>query len=169
MKPTRLYIKEHIKTGLRYFGKTVTNDIEKYYGSGKYWKRHIEKHGVDSIITVWVSEWFYDKEEINDFALAFSELFNITLSEQWANLKPENGNDGGFWLYGDDNPAKRKEVRDKISKSLMGHRGVTNKGFSGRTHSEEARKKISESHKVPKSEETKKKMSEAAKLRWSKR
>ncbi len=46
-KPTYLYIKTHNKTGMKYFGKTVSEDPEKYSGSGVYWKRHIEKHGND--------------------------------------------------------------------------------------------------------------------------
>ena len=42
--PTYLYVKQHSITGMKYFGKTTRNPI-KYIGSGKYWKRHISKHG----------------------------------------------------------------------------------------------------------------------------
>jgi len=35
MKPTYLYIKEHSKTGLKYFGKTTKSDPTVYDGSGK--------------------------------------------------------------------------------------------------------------------------------------
>ncbi len=34
-KPTRLYVKQHTKTGMLYFGKTIRDDIETYLGSGK--------------------------------------------------------------------------------------------------------------------------------------
>ena len=39
MKPTYLYVKQHNKTGLKYFGKTTKKDPLKYKGSGLYWKR----------------------------------------------------------------------------------------------------------------------------------
>lgn len=35
--PTRLYIKQCPHCGLKYFGKTVSEDIEKYPGSGVRW------------------------------------------------------------------------------------------------------------------------------------
>ena len=38
---TKLYIKTHNKTGLRYFGKTVQEDVHGYKGSGKYWTSHM--------------------------------------------------------------------------------------------------------------------------------
>lgn len=135
MKPTRLYVKEHSVTGLKYFGKTIALDVEKYNGSGKYWKRHISKYGINHVRTVWTSEWFYSKEDINEFALAFSEIFDIVKSDKWANLKEENGCDGGGpgpGLCGNDNPSRRPEVKEKISKALMGHAGVKNKGSTGR-------------------------------------
>ena len=52
LKPTYLYIKQHTKTGLLYFGKTV-NDPNKYHGSGKRWVKHIKKHGKQYIETLW--------------------------------------------------------------------------------------------------------------------
>lgn len=133
MQPTRLYVKEHGVTGMRYFGKTTVALIESYSGSGKYWKKHIKKHG-KQINTIWTSKWFTDETEIQDFALAFSELFDIVESNDWANLKLENGLDGGGpgpRLFGDDNPSKRPDVRKKISEALMGHPGVKSKGSTG--------------------------------------
>jgi len=40
-----LYVKTHNITGLKYLGQTSRSDVEIYPGSGKYWKRHIKKHG----------------------------------------------------------------------------------------------------------------------------
>lgn len=40
--PTTLYIKTHNKTGLKYFGKTTSNDPYKYKGSGSYWLDHLK-------------------------------------------------------------------------------------------------------------------------------
>jgi hypothetical protein len=43
----QFYVKTHRQTGLKYFGKTTTNDASKYKGSGKRWRYHIAKHGYD--------------------------------------------------------------------------------------------------------------------------
>ena len=93
-KPTWLYIKQHNQTGLRYFGKT-TKDPLTYSGSGTHWKRHIKKHGIDNVITVWC-QLFTDKNELQEYALRFSDENNIVESKAWANLKPENGLDGAL-------------------------------------------------------------------------
>lgn len=103
-----LYHKRHRKTGLNYFGKT-TVDPYNYTGSGKYWKRHLNKHGLD-IETVKVWE-FTDQEECTKFALQFSIDNNIIESKEWANLKVENGKDGG-----DPGPIGRQ----KIAESKLG-------------------------------------------------
>lgn len=129
MKPTRLYVKEHSVTGLRYFGKTTRINIEKYKGSGVYWKNHIKKHGIDNVRNIWVSDWFTSKEELVEFALAFSELYDIVESSGWANLMEENGLSGA--LVGEANIAKRPEIRKKISEALMGHPGVKSRGSTG--------------------------------------
>ena len=166
MKTTYLYVKEHKMTGLRYFGKTTRKDVDKYLGSGKYWKRHIVKHGVEHVKTLWVSEAFNDEDLLIDFADHFSSFFDIVVSNDWANMKKENGKDGGFFLYGDDNPAKRSDVREKISKALQGHTGVPNRGFLDRRHSKESKYKMSIAHLGRKvSQSTKLKMSDAQKNR----
>ena len=92
--PTYLYIKQHSITGLKYFGKTTRNPI-KYIGSGKYWKTHITKHGIEFVETIWISEPYTDKNQIKEIALKFSTENNIVESNEWANLIPENGLDGG--------------------------------------------------------------------------
>jgi hypothetical protein len=94
MKPTYLYIKQHTKTGLKYFGKT-TKDPIKYNGSGKHWIRHIKKHGPEEVDTLW-HQLFTDENELVEYALKFSKDNNIVNSKEWANLKEENGLDGGF-------------------------------------------------------------------------
>jgi len=106
-KPTWLYIKKHNKTGLKYFGKTTTSDPVTYLGSGKYWKLHLKKHGTD-VSTIWCY-LYYDKDILIEEALAFSKSHNIVDSDEWANLKPETGIDGGG-IFGRkiSNEAKRK-------------------------------------------------------------
>jgi hypothetical protein len=95
MKPTYLYIKRHTLTNLKYFGKTYKNNPEIYLGSGKYWLRHIKKHGIQHVETVWY-QLFTDETEMVEYATKFSTDNNIVESIEWANLKLENGLDGGF-------------------------------------------------------------------------
>lgn len=113
-KPTRLYIKE--LNGLKYFGKTVRKNIEKYSGSGIHWKNHIKRHGKENIKTLWISEWYYDPHELQEFALIFSEKNNIVESKEWANIKPENGLNGGSTPEIQNNPSTKKKKSDSAKK-----------------------------------------------------
>lgn len=87
-----LYVKTHNTTGLKYFGKTTKKDPHKYAGSGKYWKRHLQKHGFD--YTTEIVATFEDEALCEQFALKFSTDNNIVDSINWANLREENGLDG---------------------------------------------------------------------------
>lgn len=98
-KPTRLYIKSITRVDgsvIKYFGKSTSQDIYSYTGSGKLWLDFIKKYGKDSIVTEWVSDWFTDPQEISNYAIQFSIDNDIVNSELWANLKLENGLDGGM-------------------------------------------------------------------------
>lgn len=108
-----LYIKTHNKTGLKYFGKTTKKDPNSYQGSGKFWKRYVKKHGYD--VTTEVLGCFKEEDECTQFALRFSEEYNIVDSPEWANLREENGLDGapkGNFVS--------NETRSKISIALKG-------------------------------------------------
>jgi len=86
-----LYVKTHNKTGLKYLGKTA-KDPFKYEGSGKWWKRHIKKHGYD--VTTDILLETDSNDEIRKEGLYYSKLWNIVESRDWANLTIEKG-DGG--------------------------------------------------------------------------
>ena len=90
--PTWLYCKVHNQTGLKYFGKTIS-DPYQYSGSGVYWSRHLAKHGND-VSTVW-AHLYTDPDVLKEEALYFSKIFNIVDSNEWANLTEENGFTGG--------------------------------------------------------------------------
>lgn len=92
MNPTYLYLKIHNVTGLKYFGKT-TKDPYDYMGSGKYWMRHLKKHGND--VTTTVIGLFYDVIELQLYAYEYSRLYDIVNSKEYANLIEENGLGGG--------------------------------------------------------------------------
>jgi len=84
-----LYIKTHLKTGLKYLGQT-TKDPFKYRGSGKYWKRHIKIHGHDVSTQILLAT--EDANELKETGLFFSKMFDVVRSKQWANLMEESGN-----------------------------------------------------------------------------
>lgn len=107
--PTRLYIKQCPHCGLKYFGKSIKEDIRSYAGSGKHWIRHLKKHKV-SPIHLWNSNWYYNTS-ITKFALRFSRMNKIVSSLEWANLIEENGLDGNI-------PTKEMNISsgNKISK-----------------------------------------------------
>ena len=119
-----LYIKEHVETGLLYFGKT-TKDPYTYYGSGKYWLRHIKKHGKKCVKTVWASS-FEDEEACVEFATFFSEFYNIVDSDIWANLINENGLDGAP-------PGVKNSGPSGIKNGMFGKTGQLNP-FFGKQH-----------------------------------
>lgn len=147
-----LYIKKHLVTGLKYFGKTAKQDPHSYVGSGTYWQRHIKKHGKKFVETIKIWE-FQNQEEATSFALKFSEENNIVESKEWANLIPENGLDG----------AVKGSKRQKVSEETKQKLSLANKGRVLPKFSEEKRKKMSESAKnrKPITEETRLKMSKS--------
>lgn len=97
-RPTRLYIKQCPHCYMKYFGKTHYENIERYSGSGKRWLNHLKKHQVTPL-HLWHSKWYTDTS-ISRFALLFSRLNKIVESDIWANLKEENGLDGGSMTMG---------------------------------------------------------------------
>ena len=126
-----LYIKTHNQTGLKYLGQTSQNPYE-YKGSGIYWKSHLQKHGKD--ISTELIAAFDTKDDLKIAGQFWSKHWNVVNSNEWANLKEETG-DGGRWyyteeqrknmgpkrkLFGNDNPSKRPEVREKIRLAKLG-------------------------------------------------
>lgn len=149
-KPTYLYIKQHRITGKLYFGKTIKTgkNFERYAGSGKHWVSHIKKHGKEEVETIWYC-LFYNKEDLKEFALSYSNINDIVNSSDWLNLKLENGLDGGplseqekkrlsdAWK-GERNP-NFKRVFTEEEKILCG------KGNRGKPRTEAVKNKISKS------------------------
>ena len=141
-----LYVKQHTKTKLKYFGKT-TRDPYKYRGSGSYWKKHIRKHGVQHVVTIdlWA---FNDQEKCTKFALTFSKNNNIIESNDWANLIDEDGR-GGRGIPG---RKQTLEERQKRSDALVGKPKTE-------AHKQKLRKPKRDTYNMKKSEETRLKMS----------
>lgn len=147
-----IYVKTHNKTGLKYLGQTSSNDPHKYYGSGKYWKRHLTKHGFD--YTTEILKECINKDEVKFWGEYYSNLWNVVYDPGWANLKKETG-DGGqtrtwnkgktyrYWTNGEItvanekcpgkgwtpkvSPLKGKPLKNKSkeAKSRSGHKGTS--------------------------------------------
>lgn len=121
-----LYVKTHRKTGLKYLGKTISKDPYNYPGSGTRWSNHLNVHGKDSETIILLAT--NDISELKETGIFFSKLWNVVESDEWANLKPEEG-DGG-WSHinenrdefytksiGVSNPSKLDFVKNRISMS----------------------------------------------------
>jgi hypothetical protein len=106
-----LYLKTS-PLGLKYLGKT-TKDPSKYIGSGKIWLRHLKKHGIstDEIKT----EILFETDNLEEFKIKSKEIsikLNIVESEEFANLKMEEGDGGDTSKHINyDNPVFHKKGR----------------------------------------------------------
>ena len=90
-----LYVKTHLKTGLKYLGYTKNNPYT-YKGSGKHWRNHLKKHGNN----VWTNIIFQseNKEDISSMGIFYSNHWTVVKSKDWANEIQENGIIGGITL-----------------------------------------------------------------------
>jgi hypothetical protein len=178
-----LYVKTHNKTGMKYLGKTVASNPHSYRGSGKYWKKHINKHGND--VTTKILLKTTSEEELKQTGLFFSRLFNVVESSDWANLMVEAGGDRKFTMeerkrMSDVRVGKPMSEEEKKRRSdTMKRKGILPPNHTGKKRSDEFKRKISDARKGKKlseehkeklrgrtiSAETKKKMSEKAKGR----
>ena len=103
-----LYIKQCPHCSLKYFGKTIREDVESYSGSGIYWVRHLKEHKVKPITLQVVS--FLKEEAAVNFALEFSNKNDIVESKGWANLMPENV---VYGFYGKHTEKTKEKMRGK--------------------------------------------------------
>jgi hypothetical protein len=164
-----LMIKTHNITGLKYLCKCSRKNYLSYKGSGKYWKRHLKKHGND--ISTEVLFQTNDLEEFKKICCEMSLTLNVVESDDWANLIDETGEDGGvthtnpYWLkdYKHSNETKLKigEASKKMWKD-----GKGKPSFLGKSHTDESRLKMSLASKgISKSHEHIEAMKKAAKNR----
>lgn len=187
--PIYIYVKTHNKTGLKYLGKTTAKNPHTYTGSGAAWKHHLSTYGKD--YTTDIIRECQTKEELTEWGIYFSKLWNVVKSAEWANLKIEAGDGGELTAetrkkisLSNTGKTASKETREKMSASAKGRtfseetrKKISNANIgkvyrSGHSLSEETRKKISSANTgnkgrigQPHSEETKRKISEKNKGR----
>jgi hypothetical protein len=152
MKTYSIYVKR-LPNGSLYLGRTQENPY-LYLGSGTIWKRAIKKHGYTvADIETWVLHTTPNLEEVKEFGVYYSKLFNVVKSNMWLNLVEESG-------QGLTNPSE--ELRQRLSKAKLGVRrkpfteqtkNRISEGLKGRKLSEEHRLKITEINKSQKERE----------------
>ena len=173
-----LYVKTHNKTGLKYLGKTTATDPHKYTGSGTRWLNHLKRHGYD--YNTEILKECKTEEELIQWGLYYSDLWNVVESKDWANLKEEAGQGGRQSLEVRLKMSQIKKQQFAEGKWVPWHKGKTgiysdetrrriSEAGKGRTHSDETKLKMSQADRssykrvAPVSEETKKKLSQAGK------
>lgn len=125
----------------------------KYYGSGKLLKKAIDKYGISNFNCSILEECF-SEEELNEKEIHYIALYKSTLPSIGYNLS-----DGGFVPrmsgihnpnYG-KHPVRNDEFKRNVSEKMKGH-----PYWSVKHHSEETKKKLSEStrkHNLSRSKE----------------
>jgi hypothetical protein len=131
-----LYVKTHNVTGLKYLGQTKRSDPEVYPGTGKRWVRHWKKHGKDISTVILLST--SSKAELKAAGLHYSELWNVVESNEWANLRPE---DGG--ISDDYNTSLKMSQSQKGRKLTPEHRARLVEVNTGRKPTDATRRKLS--------------------------
>lgn len=162
----KIYIGQTIKIGKRFL---------EYYGSGKYIKRAIKKHGITNFIKEII--WFCKtKEELNEQEIFWIKLYNSTDRKIGYNIR--EGGIGGInngHVCSDEakqkiskaNTGKRRtdEQKEKIKKALK-ESEANKKRLENLSMSEETKEKLRIVNTGRKrSEETKQRQSESAKNR----
>jgi len=167
MELLTLYKKTHRKTGLKYLGYT-SQDPFRYNGSGKYWCRHLKMHGYELNTEILLQT--SDKTKIKDMGQYYSNLWNIVESKEWANLKIESGDGGAMGLISRKKVSEKMKGRPKSKKwrehhskimtgkkhnpeSKINHSNAMsgqNNGMYGKTHTKEAKEKMSSAGKANK-------------------
>jgi hypothetical protein len=92
-----LMIKKAYPSGLKYLCYTKQEPYA-YKGSGLRWENHIRYHN-SHIITSIIGE-YETMEEIRENGIKWSRELDVVASEEWANLREEDGLGGGSGKVG---------------------------------------------------------------------
>lgn len=126
-----LMVKTHKITGLKYLCQTKKSDPYKYLGSGKYWRLHLKKHGSD--FHTEILKECTNKVELRNWGIHYSKLWNVSDSDEWANLKDETGDGGqnkGFGLGRTLSESHRAAL--KRAKIMMNEQTIQKMVLSGK-------------------------------------
>jgi hypothetical protein len=106
-----LYLKTHLKSGLRYLGQTSNKNPYQYQGSGVDWKIHLAMYGYDVNTEILLTTTSIDDRNL--MGRYYSQLWNVTSAVDdfgnkiYANRIAETGGGGGM------TSALAKEIANK--------------------------------------------------------
>jgi hypothetical protein len=112
-QPRWYYVMVNKTSGKKYVGQTVRENMDKYCGSGGYWKAHCKKHGgldrlnVEVLEQIWVADKVQAQEWLDAFAVENGEYW-LRSNTEWANVCKETTEDSPF--------AGNKEIQSKAGK-----------------------------------------------------
>jgi hypothetical protein len=129
-----IYKKTHNKTGLNYLGKTSARNPHTYPGSGTYWRAHLDKHGYD--YNTEILKECQTNEEVAEWGIYYSQLWNVVKSNDWANLTEERGAGGNNIVWTDE---MRRASSERQKGKLSPNKGKTYDEIHG---TEKAKEKI---------------------------
>lgn len=124
-----VFISTNLINNKKYIGrhkaKSFTN---KYKGSGKLIREAFKKYGINNF-SVELIEWCDSEDSLNERERYWISKYNATEDPNFYNLS--NGGEGFGGLSGDKNPAKRPDVRKKMSENHADFSGKNNPNYGG--------------------------------------
>lgn len=128
-------IKKAYPSGLMYLCQTKREPYS-YKGSGLRWENHIRAHK-PHIITCVIGE-YETMEELREAGIKWSRELDVVASEQWANLREEDGTGGGAgkvgrrWKIKDTSNMKGPKARTElVDRGYEKNRKENNYQFKG--------------------------------------
>lgn len=142
----KIYKTTNLVNGMIYVGQT-TKDDENYLGSGFYIIKAVKKYGRENFKREILKDDIPSQKLLDVWEFVFIKKLRATDPRIGYNILPGTAND-----FGCGSPSKLPRVRAKIKKSRQNTsdevRDKIRKYWTGRKHSEETRKKMSEKRRL---------------------
>jgi hypothetical protein len=100
-QPRWYYVMRNKTSGKKYAGQTVRENMDKYCGSGGYWRAHCKKHGgldrqnIEVLEQVWVADKTQAQQWLDSFAAENGDYW-LRENTIWANACKESVEDSPF-------------------------------------------------------------------------
>jgi hypothetical protein len=133
-QPRWYYVMRNKTSGKKYAGQTVRENMDKYCGSGGYWKAHCKKHGgldrqnIDVLEQIWVADKAQAQRWLDSFAAENGEYW-LRSNTEWANVCKETTEDSPFAGFTDNQRKVNAKAGGKIG-------GKTQGKIQGKKHAE---------------------------------
>lgn len=131
-----IYITTNNVNGKRYIGqKKMNRNWKNYLGSGILLQKAFKKYGKENFSKV-IIDFAYSKEELDEKEAQYIKFFDAVNSDDYYNLQ-----------NGGNTAETTEEIKEKIRQSHIGLLAGEKHPMYGKHHTEESRKKMSESLK----------------------